>query len=317
MTKSINLFFPLRWGAICIILSLLMQGCFTGIENTGHISEKDVSKVKADRKSPEELFMDSIVPFGFRQWKPGKRFYVNDNNIRLILTPSENYNLDSLNLKGDTLIYIGYRFVRQIDNKEDIAIRFSDGKREYIYDTGKTIDAIENERPEYIAPFLTDLDFVAEAKRHLVGKRLFIKTPLWQDSTGRSVKGRHYVPVLIDDVTAGDVVYPFRVVFDYDGKKSCVYMSSQSSSVKNMTFDKLFSLSDIRANYKVITDSNWESITRGKIVANMTKEECSLALGAPRTIDRMGTHGGMYERWSYDNGVFLIFDNGILVQFRQ
>ena len=49
----------------------------------------------------------------------------------------------------------------------------------------------------------------------------------------------------------------------------------------------------------------------------MTKEECSLSLGAPRTIDRMPTRAGLYERWVYVNGVMLVFENGLLTQYRQ
>ena len=94
-------------------------------------------------------------------------------------------------------------------------------------------------------------------------------------------------------------------------------MSSSSASVKNMTFDKLFSFTDIRKSYKTITDVNWERIINGQIAVGMTKDECSLSLGNPSSIERMPTHGGMYERWSYDNGEYVIFEDGLLVQFRQ
>ena len=49
----------------------------------------------------------------------------------------------------------------------------------------------------------------------------------------------------------------------------------------------------------------------------MSKEECSLSLGAPRTIDRMPARAGLYERWVYVNGVMLVFENGLLTQYRQ
>ena len=48
----------------------------------------------------------------------------------------------------------------------------------------------------------------------------------------------------------------------------------------------------------------------------MTKEECTLSLGSPRNISRQPTYAGMLERWSYDNGVFLTFQDGILENYR-
>jgi hypothetical protein len=84
-----------------------------------------------------------------------------------------------------------------------------------------------------------------------------------------------------------------------------------------MTFDKLFSFTDLRKNYSQITDANWERITRGDVAVSMTKDECQLSLGSPRSIERVPTHGGLYERWSYDNGVYLIFENGLLTRYRK
>ena len=300
-----------------LFLVLALSGCFTGIENTGRITEKDVSRVKADRKSPEELFFDTVSPADFIHWRPGKLFYVNDDNIRLIFSPSSLYDVGSLRLKGDTLKYVGYKFMRQIDNSEDVVISLSDSVNTYYYNTGKTIDEVEEQRPEYIVPFLTDLDYVAKIREMLVGRTLYIKTSLWMDSGRNAIGGLHYVPVVITDVKPGDVVYPFFVEFECGGRKAAVYMSSQVSSIKNMTFDKLFSFSDLRKNYSQITDDNWERITRGDVAITMTKDECSLSLGAPRSIERVPTHGGLYERWSYDNGVYLIFENGILTSYRK
>lgn len=56
---------------------------------------------------------------------------------------------------------------------------------------------------------------------------------------------------------------------------------------------------------------------RGQVAEGMTKEECTLSLGAPQSVDRVPTHGGLLERWVYDNGVYLVFADGILERFRQ
>ena len=90
-----------------LLMALALSGCFTGIENTGRITEKDVSRVKADKQSPEEIFFDTVHPADFQHWRPGKLFYVNDDNIRLIFNSSSLYDVGSLQLKGDTLKYDG------------------------------------------------------------------------------------------------------------------------------------------------------------------------------------------------------------------
>ena len=303
---------------IAYIVSLfLFYSCFTGVEHTGRITAKDVAKVKADMKTEEELFFDTVFPEDFLKWKPGKKFFVVDNNVRLIFNPSADYDVSTLELKGDTLEYTGYKFIRQIDNSEDLVVSFSDGKNVYQYNTGKTIEEIQTVRPEYVAPFLIDLDYVARVNGLLASRQLYIKTSLWYDSDRLLKGGLKYVPVEIVSVEPGDVVYPFFVRFRCEGKDAGVFMSSSSASVKNMTFDKLFSFTDIRKSYKTITDVNWERIINGQIAVGMTKDECSLSLGNPSSIERMPTHGGMYERWSYDNGVYVIFEDGLLVQFRQ
>lgn len=298
-----------------LILSVL-SGCFTGVENTGRISEKDVSRVKADKKLKEELFLDSILPEPFIQWRSGKKFFVTDDNIRLIFNPSNDYNLESVSLKGETLIYNGFKYVKDIDNTEVVVLSFLHGNNVFKYNTGKAIEDVSNLNPENIVPFVVDLDYVQKMNSLLMGRNLFIKTSLWMNPDLKYINGLHFVPVKIIDVKVGNNVYPFLVNFEHEGSRSCVFMSSQASSMRNMTFDKLFSFSDIRLKYTSIQDDNWNRITHGKVALDMTKEECSLSLGSPRSIDRNPTHGGLYERWTYDNGVYLIFEDGILIKYR-
>jgi hypothetical protein len=49
----------------------------------------------------------------------------------------------------------------------------------------------------------------------------------------------------------------------------------------------------------------------------MTSSECRLALGAPNDYTRVPTTGGMVERWTYDNGVYLMFEDGVLTRYRK
>ncbi len=294
-----------------IALPFLLVSCFTGIENTGRISDRTVSKVKANKTTAEEAFFDTVQPLPFSAWSKGKRLYVASNDIRLVLRPA----VDSL--KGSIFTYEGQETLRQIDNTDEVVLLFASGGTTYRYETGKTIAELNKLKADYIVPFLTDLDYVTRVDSMLRGRKLYLKTSVWRHTNGEIDNGLRYVPVIVTGVAPGDAVYPFYVAFDYEGRKSGVLMSSPTSSVRNMTFDKLFSFSDIRDTHKQISDEVWKLVTEGKVKDGMTKEECTLALGSPQSVDRMPTHAGLVERWVYDNGVYLIFADGVLERFRQ
>ncbi len=294
-----------------IALPFLLASCFTGIENTGRISDRTVAKVKANKTTAEEAFFDTVQPLPFSAWSNGKRLYVASNDIRLVLRPA----VDSL--KGSTFTYVGQETLRQIDNTDEVVLLFASDGTTYRYETGKTIDELNKLKADYIVPFLTDLDYVTRVDSMLRGKKLYLKTSVWRQPSGEIDNGLRYVPVVVTGVAPGDAVYPFYVTFHYEGRRSGVFMSSPTSSVRNMTFDKLFSFSDIRDNHKQISDEVWKLVTEGKVKDGMTKEECTLALGSPQSVDRMPTHAGLVERWVYDNGVYLIFADGVLERFRQ
>lgn len=78
----------------------------------------------------------------------------------------------------------------------------------------------------------------------------------------------------------------------------------------------MFSDTDPHLLYPQISDSNWELIKKGKLANGMSKEECSLSLGNPVNIRRVPTYNGLHEYWFYDNGVNLIFVDGVLERYR-
>ena len=61
----------------------------------------------------------------------------------------------------------------------------------------------------------------------------------------------------------------------------------------------------------------WLKITRGEVAVDMTKVECSLAMGSPKRINEIPEQGGMREYWYYDGGAYLFFVDGLLRQFRR
>ena len=67
---------------ISILLACVVASCFTGVENTGRITDKDVSRVKANRITAEEEILDTVSLQSFNQWKQGKRFFITNNDIK-------------------------------------------------------------------------------------------------------------------------------------------------------------------------------------------------------------------------------------------
>lgn len=78
----------------------------------------------------------------------------------------------------------------------------------------------------------------------------------------------------------------------------------------------LFSITDPRRANSDIYPDIWDLITRGSVTEGMTRRECRLALGNPESIETREFYGFTRETWSYGNGAFLTFDDGILKTFR-
>ena len=66
-----------------------------------------------------------------------------------------------------------------------------------------------------------------------------------------------------------------------------------------------------------MTDEVWDLVVHSRVRAGMTPAECRLALGAPNDYLRLPSTAGMVERWVYDDGVYLIFEDGQLANFRK
>jgi hypothetical protein len=76
-------------------------------------------------------------------------------------------------------------------------------------------------------------------------------------------------------------------------------------------------LKNPRDSYPTITDAVWSNIMSGRVADGMTKDECRLALGSPKNVTEQFGYSAVREIWSYENGIFLIFEDSILRSFRQ
>ncbi len=302
---------------ICLALTGSLCGCFTGVENTKKISDKDVRRAiaqaeKSATRSSLTAYNDSLPV-----WKAGKQFYVTDNQIRLIFAPSSSYNTDTLRLAGRMLTYTGYDTGSILDNRATVNIRLTDGHNTYVFPTGKTIDEFTS---SWRIPFIVNIDEVTHFARQLCGKDAYIKTAIWYNPvTEEMIGGRKFIKVKIDSVLPGNKVFPLKVMFSTADKHehAMVWMATNNIVMQGRDFDSLFSLSDIKAQYPTISGKTWEHIISGTVVQGMTKEECRLALGNPRTSETRPTYDGLREYWYYDGGTYLIFMDGVLHTFRK
>ena len=303
-----------------LLAMLSLTGCFTGVESTKAITQKDVNKAIDNTKVAkyaDNRALYAINHDSFPDWESGKLFFVTDDNIKLLFTPSTTLSSSS-SLKHKLLKYSKYTTYKSIESKDCINIHFIDtDSNEFVIATNKTLDEFKQAGNYYTIPFLIDIDEILQLRSMLKNKELYIKTSLWYDADERLINGRKFIKITIKDILPGNKVFPYKIRFSAGNSEAYLFMSSDLSSVQNRSFNDLFSTTDIHERYPEISDEIWQHIINGDVVLDMTKDECRLALGAPKAIDRRPTYDGLKEYWTYDNGVFLIFEDGQLRKFRK
>ena len=191
---------------------------------------------------------------------------------------------------------------------------------------GDTLRYRVDASPEAIArrdrleiPFTVELAQVERADSMMRGHIYYISTPLWRRTDGRSRPGLRHVPVRVERVEPGsDGVYPAAVVFTRKDEPSDtgMVMMGLGGMRAPRNFASLFAFRDPRETYPQIADEVWELIVHSRVQKGMTRDECRLALGAPGRTEQIPTTAGMVERWSYGDGIYLIFEDGMLTTYR-
>ena len=301
------------------VLCALTASCGTGIEVTEHVTDKDVRRVIEQKDSRQAMVTIDTYVDSVPAWKPGKRFWVADNQVRLLFAGSQDYDIDTVSLAGHELCYTGYTTGGLYDNRMTVNLQFKDELtgNVYVYRTDKTIDDFTR---SFSIPMLIDMDMVAHMARQVTGKDYYVRTPIWYDcKTEQMIDGRHFIQVHIDSVLPGNGVMPLRVMFTAldNHERAMVWLSDNSSVMHGRDFDALFVAGNPRLAYPDITDENWQRITRGQVIEGMTKDECRLSLGSPKHINQRPDQSGMREYWYYDGGSYLYFVDGLLSQYRR
>lgn len=294
---------------LCLFLLPVFTGCFTGIESTPKITASDVKRERVVA-TEEDSFLSEINPQRFSEWTKGKRFYVTDDKIMLALEPMQNPPKG-----GDYITYDSFRPVTSLTGTKDTELVFLDKNGvEVVYRMAVSPETLEG-RSRIEIPFTIDTDIVDEVSRQLKGKTLYLRNSVRYDNSGNAFSGVKFVPVTVKEVLPGNMVYQIMLRFAVDGDESpdaYLFLNVGDAGRTSRNFASLFYLSDPHLKYPEISDDVWEKIKHGLVAVYMTREECRLSLGAPASVSRRNAISTLQELWSYPNGNYLIFEDGIL-----
>lgn len=292
-----------------ILPALLLAGCFTGVESTPKITYKEVEKQNA-APTDEQRLAATFVPRPFARWRAGDAFLASDSRAGKAFAGAPDIPA------GTRLTFIGARERVWVlgDSVAELLFVTPAGDSLVNSSTSRLAEILNRPTPPEI-PFLIDETFVTDVDKALSGRTLYLRTNLWNNpADGSYTRGRKFIPVTIERVVPGTATHPLRVRFaSNDGSRGELLMSANAATSRS--FDSLFSFTDPRKRYPEISDSNWALICDSKIATGMTRAEARLALGPTSEIDRGHSHSTAYERWTYPDGRYLIFEDGILTRF--
>lgn len=288
------------------MLAVATTSCFTGIESTPVVR----SDASSTEQTEEQAFGQRICAEPPAGWLSGKQWYVVDDKIGMIFFPVAL----SDSLAGTLITLTEVRKVPTATGEDAIELTFDTEAGRRVYRPGVSV-ADFAQRSALEIPFAVEMSCVQTANDLMKSQTYFITTPRWYDEDGRLIFGLRHIPVTILAVMPGNAAHPLRVAFQaprFDDATHYVMMSYGTSAAATRNFHTLFSFSDPRLRYPHIEDAIWEKITHSQVAYGMTRDECRLALGVPRSIERGATQAAQIERWTYDDGYHLTFEDGIL-----
>lgn len=302
-----------------LVTALFCSSCFTGIESTPRISSDDVRRQRVS-STPEQLFLSDIRPQSPSQWQPGKRFYVADDKISIIFAAGAGTDRP---LSGTDIVFERFEQVPSVTGQgaTELVFRISGDVSGKLlkYPVAADLKSLES-RERLEVPFTIERSVVDSVDRVMRGNSYYISTPKWYAAAdGRETVGRRHIPVRIDSVSTGTYIYPLRVWFtpsDDTAKTFYIPMTIGTDRAATRNFDAVFHFDNPRLRYPRITDDVWELIINSRVRDGMTRDECRLALGAPDSYRTIPVTNAVVEQWSYADGVYLIFEDGLLTRYR-
>ncbi len=298
-------------------MAALFTSCLTRIESTPRISAGDVRKRGAATLTPEQQFLGDIAAEPPSSWTAGKRFFVTDDKISIIFAPG---GADASSLNGLDLRFERFVDVPSVTGSGATNIVFTvDGRDgELVYPVDIPVNKLSG-RQRLEVPFTVERSIVDAVNDAMKSKRYFISTPKWFDaSTDKALQGRRHIPVTISRVEAGTYIYPLRIYFIPDGESDERWIPMTIGKDRSATrnFASVFNFDDPRKRYPQIKNETWQLIVNSRVTEGMTRDECRLALGSPDSFRTIPVTNAIVEQWSYSDGMYLIFEDGILTRYR-
>lgn len=301
---------------VLVSLVILLTGCFTGIESTPKITAKELKKQNIV-DSPERHVLDGIEGDAPAKWQPGKRFYIADDRAARAAWRVEPLSA-SVGLNGKFVALRSIDTVPTLTDRDEVQLTLTVENDTTLLVLRTGLTPAQWEKAEtFTLPHIIDMDVVDNAAKKLVGNTYYVLVGRRIGHNGNDTVGTRYQPVTITSVLPSTESAPLKAVFtDSQGHTASVVMTYGDSPTARRNFETIFALTDPRLKYKNITQENWDRIIHGKVALGMTPEECRLALGSPDNYTRIPTTAGMVERWTFTNGVYLVFEEGLLSAFR-
>lgn len=255
-------------------------------------------------------------------WLKGKPFVCLEGQASRVLMPEDVSSADSLCfLPGSVWHFDSMVSEEDWMGRQLLQLRFvSPDGRYYRFETGRTMDAMSDTTYHpvmdgiYPLEILQRIDSVFHARTLYINindERVTYSAGCLSDSAFVPMK---FVPVLVDSVSAGNVVGPLKVWFS-SAEMSGSFLTSLPDSRESLTttpIHRFLSVNNLRAEYPNISDENWSRLQRSEFVIDMTMEEVRLAIGRPLRFERITARIGLIERWYYPHSRVLEFLDGRL-----
>lgn len=264
----------------------------------------------------EQIFVQKNFPFiSIDEWSKGMPFYAYDIKNKKYIS----IEIDSI-VKEDeyngTHGQIIKPFIYKFSGKNS-----SFQASERITDSTDNIEHILKGNIIYWIIYVGD---IAKARELLTGKTFYILTDDWnvdgENCLQKNIKSR-FVPVLIKKIGVSDnPSYPVKVIFEASDrneyyvnvKLSGINSGGTSSAVFGKDFANTFTFKNPKTKYPKITQTKWKLISKGKVQIGMSKDECILSWGHPKSINTTTNSYGVNEQWVYGEGSYLYFKDGKL-----
>lgn len=305
-----RLTFIMRLTATCV-LAVALQSCFTGVEGTSKITMSKKETVAGQTK--EDLYLSDITNPSAGNWTEGKRFLVADSKFSIMISDAPDLGLQA----GDTIYFEGLRETNSVAGEKRTLIGFTSPRGRFTYPVEKPLREVTETTTVADIPMLIDLDIVEAVRERMKGKDLWTRTALWYGDSLQYVKGKKFDGVRVTDVAPGNSFFPLRVKFtDGDQLEGQLLMNLGNTGNESRSFSRLFYLTDPRNSYRHISPENWAAIQREELRLGMTKEESRLAKGTPQDVNTGHDYSNTMEIWTYADGTYLQFVDGLLVRFK-